>query len=63
MLQAIHQANAMEMEGRKWGFPEYVNGKTLRPGGASRMGWSAAGAIIGHWGVQGKAVLQGAASD
>jgi len=47
-LQAIHQANAMTMEGEAWGFPEFVHGEKLTPGGTRHQGWSAAGAVIGH---------------
>jgi glycogen debranching enzyme len=52
-LQAIHQANAMAMEGEAWGFPEYVHGQKLTPGGTRHQGWSAAGAIIGHHAIDG----------
>jgi len=47
-LNGIHAANAMEMDGEPWGFPEYVHGKKISPGGTRRQCWSAAAAIIGH---------------
>jgi hypothetical protein len=47
ILGAIHHANALELHGEPWSFPEYVNGKTLEAGGTARQAWSAAGAIIG----------------
>jgi hypothetical protein len=56
-LRAIHQANALEHEGEAWSFPEYVHGTKLTPGGTTRLGWSAAAAIIGHQALQGNPVL------
>lgn len=56
--QAIHQANALTMEGKAWGFPEFVHGKTLSPGGTQQQGWSAAAAIIGHHAIEGQAVFK-----
>jgi hypothetical protein len=53
-LQAIHRANAMTMEDEAWGFPEFVHGKKLTPGGTRHQGWSAAAAIIGHHAVDGQ---------
>jgi hypothetical protein len=53
-LQAIHRANAMTMEGEDWGFPEFVHGQKLTPGGTRHQGWSAAAAIIGHQALDGK---------
>jgi hypothetical protein len=47
-LESVHRANALVMEGEPWGFPEYVNGQSLTPGGTRRQGWSAAAAIIGQ---------------
>ncbi|MBK1700417.1 amylo-alpha-1,6-glucosidase [Thiococcus pfennigii] len=52
-LRAIHQANALAMEGQPWAFPEYVHGQALTPGGTRHQGWSAAGAIIGHHALAG----------
>jgi hypothetical protein len=55
--QAIHQANALTMEGEAWGFPEFVHGKTLLPGGTRQQGWSAAAAIIGQHAIEGQPVF------
>lgn len=53
-LLGIHRANALVMEGEPWGFPEYVHGRKLTPGGTHQQGWSAAAAVIGHHAIQGK---------
>jgi hypothetical protein len=53
-LRAVHQANALEMDGEAWGFPEFVHGQKLTPGGTRKQGWSAAGAIIGHHALEGR---------
>lgn len=57
-LQALHTANALTMANEPWSFPEYVHGKKLTPGGTRHQGWSAAGAVIGHYAVEGKSVLR-----
>ncbi len=57
-VMGIMQANAMEMEGEAWGFPEYVHGTEYTPGGTRHQGWSAAGAIIGYQALQGKSVFR-----
>jgi glycogen debranching enzyme len=57
-LKSIHEANALEMEGEEWSFPEYINGKDFVPGGNRFQGWSAAGALIGHHALEGKEVFQ-----
>jgi len=56
-LQAVHRANALEMDGEPWGFPEYVHGRELTPGGKRQLGWSAAAAVIGHHALQGRPVF------
>ncbi len=53
-LLGIHQANQMSMNGQPWSFPEYVHGKESTPGGTQYQGWSAAGAVIGHYTLEGK---------
>ncbi|HSN82829.1 MAG TPA: glycoside hydrolase 100 family protein [Polyangiales bacterium] len=53
-LRAVHQANALEMDGEAWGFPEFVHGRKLTPGGTRKQGWSAAGAVIGHHALEGR---------
>lgn len=58
LLLAVHRANALEMEGEPWGFPEYLHGQKLTPGGTRLQGWSAAGAIIGHHALQGKDIFR-----
>jgi glycogen debranching enzyme len=57
-LEAIHRANSLEMGGAGWGFPEFVNGRTLRPGGTREQGWSAAAALIGHHALRGSPVFR-----
>ena len=57
-LQAIHRANAMTMEGEAWGFPEFVHGEKLTPGGTRHQGWSAAGAFIGHHALLGESIFR-----
>ena len=56
-LLGIHRANALSMEGEAWGFPEYVHGKKLAPGGTRHQGWSAAAAVIGHHAILGKSLF------
>lgn len=53
----IHAANALEMGGDEWSFPEYVHGKKHTPGGTHPMGWSAAGAIIAEQAVRGNLIF------
>ena len=57
-LEAIHRANAMPMDGEPWGFPEYVHGRKLTPGGTRQQGWSAAAAIIGRHTLGGQCLLR-----
>ena len=57
-LQAIHHANALAMDGEAWGFPEFVHGKNLTPGGTRHQGWSAAAAVIGHHALKGQCVFR-----
>lgn len=57
-VEGIHQANALEMEGEHWSFPEFVHGKRLTAGGTRQQGWSAAGAIIGEHALRGEAVFR-----
>jgi hypothetical protein len=52
-LQAIHQANALPMDGEPWSFAEYLHGKTLQPGGTRHQGWSAAAAVIAQHALEG----------
>lgn len=59
-LRGIDQANALEMEGEAWGFPEYVHGTRLTAGGTRYQGWSAAATVIGHQVLEGKMLLKGA---
>ena len=57
-LDAINHANALEMDGDPWSFPEYVHGKDGHPGGTKYQAWSAAGAIIGYHALQGLPVFR-----
>ncbi|KLU06789.1 hypothetical protein RISK_001103 [Rhodopirellula islandica] len=52
-LLGIHRANALEMDGDPWSFPEYVHGQRFTAGGTRHQGWSAAGAVIGHHALEG----------
>ena len=56
-LAALDRANALEMEGEPWGFPEFIHGEKLLPGGTSRQGWSAAAAVIAYQALEGKRVF------
>jgi glycogen debranching enzyme len=53
VLESVHRANHTEWGDEEWGFPEYLNGRTLEPGGTRNLAWSAAGAIIGHHAIEG----------
>lgn len=57
-LNGVHRANALEMNGEAWGFPEYLHGIEYTAGGTRRQGWSAAGALIGHYALAGKEVFR-----
>lgn len=57
-LGAVHRANALEMDGEAWSFPEFVHGTKLRAGGTRQQGWSAAGAIVGHYALEGRRVFR-----
>lgn len=56
-LSAIGEANKMKMEKRSWGFPEFVNGKKLTPGGNSGQCWSASAYLMAYYGLQGKSLF------
>lgn len=56
-LQAIDTANEMDAEGDGWGFYEFINGKTLAPGGTRHQTWSASAAVMGHLAIAGKPPL------
>jgi hypothetical protein len=57
-LWALHEANALPMDGEAWSFPEYVHGKEFTAGGNRHQGWSAAAAIIGHAALAGRQVFE-----
>lgn len=57
-LAAVDRANALEMDGEPWSFPEFVHGRKLTAGGTRKQGWSAAGAIIAHQALAGQRVLR-----
>jgi len=57
-LRGIHQANAAEMQGEPWSFPEFVHGRDFTPGGTRQQCWSAAGAIIGQKTLEGAHVFR-----
>jgi hypothetical protein len=56
-LEGIHRANALEMDGEPWSFPEYLHGVVHTPGGARHLCWSGAAAVIGHHALAGRDVL------
>lgn len=58
VVAALDEANASEMDGEAWGFPEFLNGKSGEPGGTRHQGWSAAAAIIGHRALDGEPPLK-----
>jgi hypothetical protein len=56
LLDGLDAANALPYgDGDGWSFPEYLDGKTLQPGGVHPQGWSAAAAVIGHHAIRGQA--------
>jgi glycogen debranching enzyme len=57
-LDGIHRANASEMQGSRWSFPEFIHGRDFTPGGTREQCWSAAGAIIGHRALEGAHVFR-----
>lgn len=56
-LEGIGQANALPMEGKKWGFPEFVHGEKHIAGGTPHQGWSAAASLIAYHAIQAKALF------
>lgn len=56
-LDGINQANQLPMDGREWGFAEYIHGQHFHPGGNSAQCWSASAALMGFHAVQGKKVF------
>lgn len=56
-LEGLDRANALEIDGQPWGFPEFLHGKDHTPGGTARLGWSAAAGVIGRQALQGNTVL------
>ncbi len=57
-LRCIHEANALKMDEEEWSFPEYVHGQKFTAEGTKHQGWSAAGAIIGHYALEGKELFR-----
>ena len=57
-LEALHRANALPMNGHEWGFPEFVHGRDLTPGGTPLQGWNAAAAVLGHHALEGEPVFR-----
>jgi glycogen debranching enzyme len=56
-LAAIHHANKLDAAGDGWGFYEYINGSTFKPGGTRRQVWSASAAVMGHFALRGRMPL------
>ncbi len=57
-LEGIHRANASEVDGQPWSFPEYLHGRKLTPGGNAFMGWSAAAAVFGRHALEGTPIFR-----
>lgn len=57
VLDGIHWANTRADEDGEPAFPEFIHGRDHTPGGQLRLGWSAAGAVIGEQALAGKAVF------
>ncbi len=56
-LEGIHRANAMPMDGKPWGFPEFVHGADFTAGGNRHQCWSASAALMGHHALKGRKVF------
>jgi len=54
----IDRANALEMDGEPWAFPEYVHATEHTAGGTRRQGWSAAAAVIARRTLDGDRLLR-----
>jgi len=57
MLDAIQVANQPDPKTAFRGFPEFLDGQTMQPGGTQLLAWSAAGEIIGHAAVNGQEIF------
>lgn len=57
LQSAILNANRDDTGGEESGFPEFLDGKTLEPGGTRLMAWSAAGEILGQAALDGRAIF------
>lgn len=57
-IQGLHAANRLKRDGQAWGFSEYLDGRTRKPGGTGQMGWSAAGAIIAEQYLRGQRIFE-----
>jgi glycogen debranching enzyme len=56
-VEALHRANALEMEGEEWSFPEFVHGEHLVAKGVRHQGWSAAAAVIAERAMAGEEIF------
>lgn len=56
-LEGVHRANAREVDGQPWSFPEYLHGRDHTPGGNTQMGWNAATAVLGQHALDGRPLL------
>lgn len=56
LLPTLHPLIEPVNEG--WGFPEFIHGQKLTPGGIRHQGWSAAGVIIGHHALAGQVIFR-----
>jgi len=57
-LAGVHRANASEVNGHPWSFPEYLHGQKLTPGGNTQMGWNAAAAVLGRHALDGQPIFR-----
>jgi hypothetical protein len=56
-LEAVYRANASEVNGEPWSFPEYLHGRELTPGGNTHMGWNAAAVVLAQHALDGQPVF------
>lgn len=54
---AVHAANALSKDDNRWGFHEFIDGKTFVPGGTKIQTWSASAAIMADLAIEGEPVF------
>lgn len=58
VLDAVHWVNTRPGDEGRPAFPEFLHGRHHTVGGQNRLGWSAAGAVIGQQALAGQPVFQ-----